>query len=48
MSELLEDVTCWKAEVLSGEEVCTGSDEATVCQGCQGSPLSIGQAGAYM
>lgn len=48
VSELLEDVTCWEAEVLRGEEVCTSSDEATVCEGRQWSPLSVGQAGACM
>ena len=48
MGQLLQDVTCQEAKVLGGEEVCTGPDEATVCQGRQGSPFSIGQAGSCM
>ncbi len=44
VGELLEDVTSQHAEVLGGEEVGTGSDEAAVCQRGQRSPLSVRQA----
>ena len=44
VAELLEDVTGRQTEVLCGQEVGTRSNEATVCKGCQRSPLSIYQA----